>query len=176
MDLAAANGIEAAALKAVIAVETSGRGFDAVTGKIMIQFEPAWFKRLAKNEGAGHVWSQNKVEKQAPEWLAFNEAFGHNPDAAMQSTSIGLMQVMGFHYKKLGFDNVGEMWNYAKVSEANQVELGLRFIRSNKKLYAALKEKDWATFAYYYNGAGYKKFKYDTRLAAAYEVVNGWGA
>lgn len=172
--LAANNGLEYAALKAVITVESSGKGFDPATGKIMIQFEPHWFRKIAKNpdEGGGQrTWARNGVEKQAGEWAAFNDAFSINPDAAMQSTSIGLMQVMGFHYKKVGFATVGAMWDHGKESEANQADLGIRFIKAptNEKMYNALKNKDWATFAFYYNGAQYKKFSYDTRLADAYK-------
>lgn len=111
------------------------------------------------------------MEKQPGEWAAFNYAFSINPDAAMQSTSIGLMQVMGFHYQKLGFASVGAMWDYGKESEANQADIGLRFIKAkgNEKMFNALKTKDWATFAFYYNGAQYKKFNYDNRLADAYK-------
>lgn len=172
--LATDNGLEYAALKAVINVESSGRGFDPATGKILIQFEPAWFKRIGKNpdDGGGlRTWAKNKVEKQAGEWAAFNDAFAINPDAAMQATSIGLMQVMGFHYQKLGFPNVAAMWDHAKASEANQVDIGLRFIKAkgNEKMFNALKTIDWATFAHYYNGEQYKMFKYDTRLAEAYQ-------
>ena len=86
----------------------------------------------------------------------------------MESTSIGLMQVMGFHYKLLGFKKVGDMWDFAKKSEMNQLWLGLKFIQSNKKMHTALKNNDFSTFAYYYNGSGYKKYNYDTKLNDAY--------
>jgi len=49
----------------------------------------------------------------------------------MKSTSIGLMQIMGFHFSELGFKTVGEMWDYAKISEKNQIELALKFIKNN---------------------------------------------
>ena len=165
--LAEANGYEYAALKAIIDVESGGKGFN-VDGKIIIQFEPHWFRRKSPYTPSG-LWSVNKVERQAAEWVAFNDAFSKNKDAAMESTSIGMMQVMGFHWKDLGFNSVGEMWDYAKDSEASQVDLAIRFIKRNSKLNQALKNKDWAVVAYYYNGAGYKKFKYDTRLEAAYK-------
>lgn len=171
-NLALINGYESPALKAVINVESSGHGFSEVTGRIIIQFEPSWFKRLYKDwsaHAAGHTWKNNGVSNQTIEWQAFNDAFAINKEAAMQATSVGMMQVMGFHYKLLGFKSAGEMWDYAKESEANQVDLGIRFIKSNSKLEKALKEKDWATFAYYYNGAGYKKFNYDNRLAHEYK-------
>jgi len=165
--LATKYGIAPASLEAVLEVESGGKGFDETTGKIIIQFEPLWFKRKSPYTPSG-AWSQNGVERQAKEWQAFNNAFKSDPNAAMESTSIGLMQVIGFHYALLGFKTVGEMWDFAKADEANQLELGLKFIKSNKKMYNALVKNDFATFAYYYNGQQYKKFKYDTRLKAAY--------
>lgn len=166
IDLAKKYGISYASLKAVIEVESGGIGF-ASDGKIIIQFEPSWFKRKSPYTPSGK-WSQNRVERQSQEWIAFNDAFSKNPNAAMESTSIGLMQVMGFHYSLLGFKTVGAMWDFAKVSEANQLELGLKFIKLNTKMYNALKKNDFNTFAYYYNGSAYKKFNYHTRMQTAY--------
>lgn len=169
--LALVNGYDYAALRAVIEVESNGNGF-ANNGKLIIQFEPSWFKRTYadwKKADKNSTWINNGVGNQREEWMAFNSAFKQSPAAAMKSTSIGMMQVMGFHCRLLGFKTVGEMWDYAKVSEANQIDLGIRFIKSNNKLDKALKAKDWATFAYYYNGSAYKKYKYDTRLGAAYK-------
>ena len=151
-DLASSNGLEYAALKAFIEVESGGVGFDAKTGKIIIQFEPGWFKKRAPYAPTG-IWSVNKVDVQSKEWIAFNDAYKKSPSGAMESTSIGLMQVMGFHYKALGFETVGDMWDFAKLSEKNQVELGLRFIKAHPSLYKALIEKNWHLVAYYYNGS-----------------------
>lgn len=164
-ELAKTNGYTFDNLKSVIKVESGGIGFSE-DGKLIIQFEPSWFKRKSPYTPSG-LWSQNGVERQVREWQAFNDAFAKDPNAAMESTSIGLMQVMGFHFSLLGFKTVGAMWDYAKVSERNQLDLAIRFIKSNKKLDNALKKGDAATFAYYYNGSQYKKFKYDTRLISA---------
>lgn len=166
-ELARKNGYSYASLKAIIKVESGGIGFDRDTGKIIIQFEPSWFRRKSPYTPSGK-WSLNGVERQSREWIAFNDAFYKDPNAAMESTSIGMMQVMGFHWRALGFNSVGEMWDYAKVSEANQVDLAIRFIKQNPKLDRALKNKDWPTVAYYYNGSGYKKYNYDHRLLQAY--------
>jgi hypothetical protein len=172
--LAVKNDYSFRQLKAIILVESGGIGFSEITGKILIQFEPTWFERKYadwKNHQAGHTWQNNGVDNQAAEWKAFNDAFSINANAAMQATSIGMMQVMGFHYSELGFENVGAMWDYAKESEANQVELAIRFIKRNPKLDQALKNNDWATVAYYYNGSGYKKYNYDIRLQRAYNTA-----
>jgi len=160
--------ITLASLEAIIEVESGGRGFDPTTGKIIIQFEPAWYKKKSPYTPSGK-WSLNKVENQKKEWEAFNDAFSKDANAAMESTSVGLMQVMGFQYKLLGFKTVGAMWDFAKESEKNQVKLGLLFIKSNKALYNALKKNDFATVAYFYNGKNYKVNDYDTKLENAYK-------
>jgi len=152
-------------IKAIDSVESNGQGFDPVTGKIKIQFEPHYFKRLSRLIIG--FWSFNKVDIQPKEWEAFNDAFKKNPSAAMESTSLGRMQVMGEHWKRLGFKSVGEMWDFAKKSEKNQLWLGLRFIQTDKVLFDALLKKDWKTVAYRYNGKNYWILGYDKKLEQA---------
>ena len=154
-------GIPVPSIKAFYFVESSGDGFDPVTGKIKIQFEPSWFKKFT------NVVINNKVDVQKKEWEAFNLAFAKNPDKAMESTSWGAMQVMGFHFKRLGFDTVGEMVDFAKETETNQLWLGLKFIQTDSRLYNALLSKDWKKVAYYYNGSGYAINQYDKKLEQA---------
>ena len=146
--------IELASLLAFISVESGGRGFCPTTGKIMIQFEPHWFKRKSPYTPSGK-WSLNGIERQSKEWEAFNSAFKSNPDAAMQSTSIGLPQIMGFHWERLGYTNVGAMWDDFKVGELNQIKALIKFIETDRRLLKALLEKDWHMVAFIYNGAGY---------------------
>ena len=112
-------GVPAANILAFIEVETGGYGFSE-NGKIKIQFEPVWFKRRAPYAPSGR-WSYNKIDIQSKEWIAFNDAFYKDADAAMESTSIGIGQIMGFHYKRLGYNSVGAMWDDAKASEERQI-------------------------------------------------------
>jgi hypothetical protein len=146
--------IEPAALIAFISVESGGRGFCPSTGKIMIQFEPHWFKRKAPYAPSGK-WSLNGIERQSKEWEAFNSAFALNPDAAMKATSIGLPQIMGFHWERLGYANVGAMWDDFKVGELNQIKALIKFIETDARLLKAILEKDWHMVAMAYNGVGY---------------------
>ena len=148
--------VEPEALASFIKTESGGYGFDKSTGKIIIQFEPVWFKRKVPYAPSGK-WSLNKVEVQAKEWIAFNDAFKINPNGAMESTSIGLGQVMGFHYKRLGYSTVGEMWDDAKRGEDRQIFQLAEFIRTDAVLHNAIKRKDWHTVAVRYNGAKYKE-------------------
>lgn len=152
-------------VKAIDFVESNGLGFDPKTGKIIIQFEPHYFKRLTSFITG--LWSTNKVDIQSKEWEAFNSAFKLNPNKAMESASIGRMQVMGIHWKRLGFKSVGDMWDFAKASEVNQLWLGLQFIATDLKLYKALKNKDWKTVAFLYNGKNYWIKGYDKKLQQA---------
>ena len=147
-------GIEAASLASFIMTETGGKGFDDKTGKILIQFEPKWFKKHVPYAPSG-LWSVNKVDVQSKEWIAFNDAFAKNADGAMLSTSIGLGQIMGFHFKRLGFKSVGEMWDHAKKSLENQVWQICQFIQTDRDLKQAIIFKDWHKIAKIYNGSGY---------------------
>ena len=174
IDICKKQNIEAAALLAFISVETGGISFDKNTGKLLIQFEPAWFRKKAPYAPSG-LWSVNKVDVQSKEWLAFNDAYKKNPDAAMQSTSIGLGQLMGLHYKRLGYDTVGHMWDDAKKGIDRQIYQMVKFINSDSKLLNAIKKHNWTEVARTYNGSGfmelskkYHRTPYDEAMSIAY--------
>lgn len=169
------TNIEYATLKAFLEVESGGKGFDYETGKIIIQFEPAWFRKKAPYTPSG-LWSLNKIERQKAEWLAFNDAFSKHPKAAMESTSIGLGQIMGFHWKRLGYKNVDELWDDAKKGEYNQVLQIVKFIKTDAVLHNAILSKNWHQVALSYNGKGYLKLArrigrepYNISLRKAYD-------
>lgn len=158
-------GLPISSVKAIDEVESNGIGFDKKTGKIIIQFEPHYFKRISRLVSG--LWALNKVDVQTKEWEAFNNAYKLNPTAAMESTSIGRMQVMGEHWKRLGFKSIGAMWDFAKKSEKNQLWLGLKFIQTDTYLFVALLKKDWKEVARRYNGKNYWVLGYDKKLAKA---------
>lgn len=174
-NLAEQNGIEYAALQAILHVETPGSGFDSKTGKILIQFEPSWFKKKAPYAPSGS-WSLNKVDVQSREWPAYDDAYAKNPNAAIESTSWGMPQIMGFHWKTLGYSSVRDMVDDFKKGEFQQVAALCKFIRVNPALFTALKAHDWNKVATIYNGAAYKEMAirwkrepYDISLRKAYE-------
>lgn len=161
-------------LQAFIAVESGGLGFSKDTGKIIIQFEPHYFKKREPYAPSG-AWSVNKVDVQSKEWIAFNNAFSIDADSAMESTSIGLPQIMGAHWKRLGYSNVGEMWDHFKSGEVAQIEGLIQFILTDATLYKAVLNKSWTKVAELYNGAGFRELAkkygrepYDLSMAKAY--------
>ena len=166
-------------LQAFIATESSGKGFDSKTGKILIQFEAHLFSKatgIARSGANNQHWDENKVDVQSKEWIAFNEAFSIDPIKAMESTSIGLPQILGLHWKRLGYESVGAMWDAFKVSEVNQIVGLIKFIETDKVLYKAILDLDFDQIAKSYNGKGYKalaiklgRVPYDITMAEFYK-------
>lgn len=175
-ELARVNKLPFDVLMAIVKVETPGYGFDSKTGKLLIQFEPSWFKKQAPGELKKYQalkakkiltgieqtfvknWEiviSNPIGTQSHEWPAFNIAFGINPNAAMESTSIGLPQIMGFHWKRLGYSSVGAMWDDFKRGEYQQLCALVRFILTDPGLLSAVRTRNWHMIAVKYNGAGY---------------------
>jgi len=154
--------ISVALIDTILDIESSGSGFDAKTGLIKIQFEPYWFQKFSG------IRMANGVETQAKEYEAYQKAFAIDSLSAMKSTSWGLGQVMGFNHKLAGYISVSKMVDDFKESEQAQLNGMLNFIKSQPKMYKALKDHDWNTFASLYNGKNYKQFAYDTKLAKAY--------
>jgi hypothetical protein len=168
------SNIEPEALAAFLDVESAGKGFSA-DGKLIIQFEPKYFKRLSPKSSPDGVWDTNQVQGQQSEWAAFNSAFKLNALAAMGSCSIGMPQIMGTHWKRLGYSSVGAMWDDFKTGEQAQVNALVRFVKTDSRLEEALKAKDWTKVATIYNGAGFREIAkkyggdpYDMRLDKAY--------
>jgi hypothetical protein len=54
---AASFKIESRSVMAFISAETGGKGFDDLTGKIIIQFEPSWYRKKAPYAPSG-AWSK----------------------------------------------------------------------------------------------------------------------
>lgn len=184
--------IEPELLRAVVLVEAGKSGFFIDWNgdkRIKIQFEPHIFVRVLKRRGvkarlfrAGRFRSvyvdgkfilMNKVDRQKKEWDAFNKAWKVDKEVTMLSTSYGLGQIMGFNYKLAGYDTVGQMLDHFKESEHNQIQGMIAFMQNRKvrgvSLLQMLKNKDFQSFARYYNGPGYKKYNYDTRIENAYK-------
>lgn len=171
--------IEPAALLAVVEVESAGTPFWQVNGKNMpaIRFEGHWFYKLlsgAKRKRAVAAGLANpKVGgvKNPQNWAAryalLDRAIEIDEDAALQATSWGLGQVMGFNYKKLGFKNVQELVAMAKSGISGQVELMSRYIKAFG-LIDELQDRDWMAFALAYNGPAARKMRYPQKITAAY--------
>ena len=172
-------GVEEAALRAVLSVETGGSGFDA-SGRPKALFERHYFYRNLKNDpdklsvavGAGLAypkWGEKPYPKGSDAVYAEIEAACEiDETAALLSVSWGLGQIMGANWKMTGCASVKEMVERACESEKNQLRQMAMFIKASG-LVDELQNKDWAGFAKKYTGPAYEQNKYDVKLAAAYE-------
>lgn len=173
-------GIEASALLAVAEVESGGRAFALVEGRRepLIRFEGHYFDRRltgqkrqrARAEGLASPMAGAIANPatQAARWrlLARAEAIDHQ--AAHESVSWGIAQVMGAHWQWLGYADIDALVTEARSGVAGQVRLMMRYI-DKSGLSNALRRHDWESFARGYNGPGYKRGGYDVKIAAAHD-------
>ena len=167
---------EVAAIKAVSKVESNGSSVDS-QGRIRILFEGHVFYALTKGKYGVTDISYPKWTKKyygLPQYDRFNKAFSLDKSAAMQSCSWGLFQIMGFNYDKCGFTEVGSFVDFMKKSEKNQLLCFCRFVKS-RGLDDEIRNRQWAKFAYGYNGSGYKQNAYDTKLEKWYNFYKKQG-
>jgi len=166
-----ALGVAAPQVWAVLTVETHGFGFLA-DRRPQILFERHVFHRLTQGryDGAHADISYAKpggYVGDAGEYLRLEAAIGLDRNAALQSASWGIGQLMGFNYELAGFPGVDDMVA-AMVKDEDAQLLAMGNLIKGNKLDRALQRRNWASFARGYNGPDFKKNEYDTRLAAAH--------
>lgn len=169
------------AVKAVSEVESAGDGF-IEAGRPKILFERHWMYRklkecelptlvaIASKELPNIVNTKSGGYKGGnSEHRRFDQAYGLNHDAAIEATSWGRFQCMGFHYMRVGFRSPKTFRMAMEKDEGEHLKAFVRFIRTDNNLLKAIREKDWNTFAYHYNGSNYHINNYGTKMKEAYE-------
>jgi len=169
-------GCDVAAIKAVRQVEAPKGGF-LPDGRLVILFEAKWFSSFS-----GGVYDATHPDISTPKWdpklyiggageyARFEKAKALNEKAALMATSWGMFQIMGMNFKSCGFNSVDDFVAAMNESERNQLLAFVKFIQT-KKIDDELRNHDWANFALYYNGPGYRQNKYDEKLAAAHKKL-----
>ena len=170
---AAAIDCSVAVIKAVCQVEAPRGGF-LPSGEPTILFERHQFsKRTERRFDISHPHISNrkpggyKGNQQEHDRLA--EAVDLDRDAAMESTSWGKFQIMGFNHEPAGFESLQAFINAMYESEGRQLNAFVAFIQ-HEGLAVFLRRHQWAEFARRYNGVNYAINSYDTKLAAAHKT------
>lgn len=166
--------VPAAHALAVVQIESAGKAFEDALPRI--RWEGHYFYRLLKNSDRaaavqmglaspkmGAVKNPSSNRKRFTDLLEPAKAIDH--DAAISSASWGLGQVMGVHWKDLGYRNTNAFVEAMQTVEG-QIEVMFRFCKENG-LIPAIQRGDWVKFASGYNGPAYRKNRYDTKLAEA---------
>lgn len=170
-------GVEPAVIKAVVSVE-AGRAMKGFWGPgiPIVNFSSRMFARYkVKNPSPGNPASKMPSGLKGyalQEWTQLTNARKQNEDAANLSAYWGMFQIGGFNYARCGCGSVGEFVSLMCDSELEQLELFAAFIK-NCGMLDDLRSKNWAAFARKYNGAGYAKRGYHTKMATAYKRYAG---
>lgn len=171
-------GIEVATIKAVAQVESAGASF-IDDGRPVIRFEAHWFSSLTGHFYDG-VFPSLSVKKRDDslvqggaagrrrEFDRLLDAMALDRESALSSASWGMFQIMGFNSTPAGFNSVDAMVNTMFKTEAEHLRAFASFI-SKKGYVPYLKDKQWANFAYHYNGEDYGS--YDVILEQAYAAI-----
>lgn len=180
-DVAKELGVEVAALKAVVEIETGTRheGFWS-DGKPLINFDLTMFKKMATRNKVSLRQAQQDYpvifnrpniarygSQQAAQQARLDAAMQVDELTAIQGTFWGMFQIGGFNWKKCGAGSAHDFVTLMSRSERDQLELFAQFL-INTGLVRHLVDKNWAAFSRGYNGPGYARKSYHTRMARAY--------
>lgn len=177
--LAAKFNLELAAVKAVNEVESGGTGFIGDKPKILFEGHIFWQQLEAagidpNSHTAGNETILFKNATSAfyrgglEEYKRLEAAKLIHENAALESASWGLFQILGKHWKPLGYASITEFVALMHQNEGAHLDAFGRFLEV-ARLIDELRNKEWTKFARGYNGPGFRKNKYDEKLAAAYE-------
>jgi hypothetical protein len=180
---------------AVLCIESAGRAFEELpVPRMVIRFEPqvffdrwgcrsaanrrrfrAHFRFAPQERWQGHAFRAQENARwravhtnQKTEWAALELAQSLDPEEALCSTSMGLAQIMGFHWKRLGFSSASQMFallgstlpepaSGSRAGERQQLLSFFDFLATAgtpSPLLAAIRRQDFVQFARMYNGPG----------------------
>lgn len=164
---------EVPAVRAVAKVESGGRTGFLSDKRPKILFESRWFHKLTDgrfDESHSHIstptWVRNYIGG-AGEYDRLGEAIALDREAALKSASWGMFQILGVNHAVAGFGTVDAYVAAQLDSEGAHLDAFVSFVISNR-LDDELRDKRWADFARGYNGPGFKKNRYDEKMADAY--------
>ncbi|PCI03940.1 MAG: peptidoglycan-binding protein [Hyphomicrobiales bacterium] len=185
--IASELNIEPAALKAVVQVESAGRLSVNIAGRAepLIRFEGHYFYKLlplakrniavAQGLASAKAGTIKNPLTQKGRWRLLRRAMEINRAAALESVSWGLGQVMGSHWRWLGYASIDALVVEAREGTAGQIRLMARYIEK-ANLAEKLRAHDWAGFARAYSGPAYRKYKYHTKLKNSYGNFSASGS
>lgn len=175
-------GVPLASIKAVNEVESRGRGFLADGRPVILYERHVFWKQLIAHgvDPARYADRVSILSRQrggyaggAAEYVRLASAMQIHAPAAEESASWGAFQVMGYHWKALGFADIESFVATQHRSEGDQLATFTAFVLADPALHRALKARKWAQFARLYNGPAYAENFYDTKLARAYARFAG---
>ncbi|MGV0845709.1 N-acetylmuramidase family protein [Empedobacter falsenii] len=168
--------VEVAMIKAFAKKEAKSSGF-ITESEPRILFERHKFHQ--KTNGKYSVENpdiSNKTPggygKESDQHKRLQKAANLNRNAALESASWGLFQIMGENWKALGYPTLQAFINAMYESEAKQLDAFIRFIKVNK-IDIDMRNKNFKNIARKYNGPNYAINNYDKDLEKYYKQFGG---
>lgn len=182
-------GVGEDVIHGVLDVEAAGKSTDS-KGRMKMLFEPHVFYRnlsgakrtqAVKAGLAYKSWGEKPYPKDS--YPRFLKACEIDETAAYKACSWGFPQVLGENYALAGFDSPQDMVKAMLSNEDEQLQAMVNFVKNSglddelRVIEAKLKKgqtvtaDDCRAFVRGYNGSGYAKNDYHTKLAKA---VNKW--
>lgn len=169
--------VPVAHVMAMAAVESAGETLWIVGNRLVppVRFEAHWFGKLTNyrfNDDHPDLscvsWNPDLAAgTKAGAWQQLQRARALDEDAADQATSWGAFQVMGFHWKRLGFANVSAFVDSMTANgDDGQMDAFVAFVEADPALHASLRIGAWLDVERRYNGGGYGG-AYAVKLEAA---------
>lgn len=168
-------------LQAFLNVESRSQGFDR-SGRPIILNEPHVLYRNLKGAERERAASQGlaypkwgtkpypKSQDARYEWLM--KAQKINVEAALKACSWGSTQILGENFSMVGYASAEGMVRAFMDDEENHVEAMVNYILATG-IADDMKAERWETVARIYNGPGYKKNGYHTKMAAEFAKLRG---
>jgi len=160
-------------LHAFMEVEAAGAGFDSQKRPKML-FEPHVFYRnlsgkkrdAAIKQGLAYAkWGEKPYPKDS--YPRFVKAMAIDETAALKASSWGLTQILGENCEGAGYSTPQAMVLAFMDDEETHLEATVSLLK-HMGIADDLKAHNWAVVARVWNGPGYAKNKYDTKMAAAF--------
>lgn len=179
INAASTLGCEVNAIKAVALTETGSTGSyykfsDKDDAVLSILFERHKFSKMTNGKyDQSHPEISNPIRggygKYSDQYRKLMLAYSLNKEAALKAASWGKFQILGSNHLSAGYKDVNEFVNALSISEKNHLKAFVKFIKEDKKLLKAIREKDWLSFALVYNGP--KQDGYDERMKEKYNAL-----
>jgi hypothetical protein len=174
-------GCTVAAVKAVTFVESRGGGFNP-NGSLKTLFEAHHFHRLTGGRFTGHP-EVVRLRLSVPRWdrttygrtwlderRRLAAAMAIDRDAALQSASWGMFQVMGFNHRAAGYPTAQAMVDAYDTGEGVQLDSFVSLIVTwglDDEMRTLHLPASQAAFARVYNGPRFAENQYDVKIGRA---------
>lgn len=160
-------------LHAFMDVEAAGSGFDA-QGRPKMLFEPHVFYRNLSGDArkkavaAGLAYAKWGTKPYPSDsYPRLKAAMAISESVALKSASWGLTQILAEYHKDVGYATPQAMVEAFMADEENHIAATVQLL-IKWKIDDDLRAHRWPTVASVWNGPGYKKNRYDAKMAAAF--------